>query len=233
MDINNLILEFLKEHNHVIVPSFGEFYVKNAKAVLDSEQKSILPPGKKIAFSQDTSFHDDALISYISEKEGISKFEAELELKKMTNTFIIKIKNNGRFDLENLGSFIKKDTKIEFVGNRIFSDHSDFYGLEQIDLEDLNIKRPIAEQSNPVDSTEDYKFNNSILWIFLLLIPVLGILFLGITQSERIFGKKSFNDLSVQNATHRMEQKKARKDTLKNSKTLDSTIKTSQNFQKK
>jgi hypothetical protein len=61
-----------------------------------------------------------------------------------------------------------------------------------------------------VNREKDFKFKKTILWTFLLLIPVLGIVYLVFTQQELLFGKKSFNKVSVQTSTHRIV-----KDTVK------------------
>jgi hypothetical protein len=82
--------------------------------------------------------------------------------------------------------------------------------LEEIIISDINNKN--LKQKVPVNSEKDYKFNKSILWAFLVIIPVLGIIYVAYTQQELLFGKKSFDktNISVQTKTHRIE-----KDTVK------------------
>jgi hypothetical protein len=79
--------------------------------------------------------------------------------------------------------------------------------LEEIRLSDINNGEKV---NTSVNREKDFKFRKTILWVFLLIIPVLGILYLAFTQQELLFGKKSFNNVSVQTSTHRIV-----KDTVK------------------
>lgn len=49
MNISAYILDYLKQFGTVTVPNFGVFYLENSKAVINSENGSILPPSSQIA----------------------------------------------------------------------------------------------------------------------------------------------------------------------------------------
>lgn len=199
MSVTSYIADFLKEHNRVVVPGFGEFYLKNSKAVVDEQTKSILPPAKEVGFKIDYQATDEQLIHYISQNSNIAASEAEAELNKLTGYWKKHLAESQELSIEGLGRFHQAENDLEFLGNRIGKTTPDFYGLEEIDLKHLKSSK------SEVNSNEDYKFNKSILWVFLLILPVLGLLFLAFTQRERLFGKKSFDDLSVQTSTHRIK----------------------------
>lgn len=110
-------------------------------------------------------------------------------------------------EIQNLGTIFIEDGHTHFKGNRLQSDHPDFYGLEEIRISDIN---STGKPEQIVNSEDDYKFKKSILWIFLIVLPVLGLLFLAYTQQELLFGKKSFDNVSVKTKTHRIV-----KDTIK------------------
>lgn len=220
MEIKNYIFEIVSQQGKVAVSGFGEFRLEDRKAMVDNDQHKIIPPGKEITFLKNTNLHDISLAEYIAEKENIPVFSAELEVKKLTNAFSIDMKNDGFFDFGKLGKFKGNETDFQFEGNRIFAENADFYGLEEINLDDLKTNKNVS-QALEKEESGNYKFNNSILWIFLLLVPILGILYLGITQSEKIFGKKSFGEVAVKNSTHRIESDK-KNDTLQNQKPSDS-----------
>ena len=99
---------------------------------------------------------------------------------------------------------------MHFKGNRLQSDHPDFYGLEEIKISDIHNNE--SPKTAPTNSGKDYRFNKSILWIFLIIIPVLGILYVAYTQQELLFGQKSFDKAtpSVQTRTHRIEKDTAK-----------------------
>jgi hypothetical protein len=102
-----------------------------------------------------------------------------------------------------LGRLNQGDEGLSFFGKRLSSDHPDFYGLEEIRFSDISDGERLMETSS---KEKDYKFSKSILWIFLVAVPVAGIVYLAITQQELLFGKKSFDSLSVQTKTKRIEK---------------------------
>ena len=74
------------------------------------------------------------------------------------------------------------------------------------------------------ESDNQYVFNNSILWIFLFILPVGAIVYLAINYQDQIFGKKSFDEVTVKTSTHRIPEKPkvnpiVPKDSLQTSKT--------------
>ncbi|HEX7869500.1 MAG TPA: hypothetical protein VF455_05235 [Chryseobacterium sp.] len=203
MNISAYILEYLKQFGTVVVPQFGVFSLENTKAVINSENGSILPPSSKIAFQSDYQVSSEDLVNFISTDKGVSKNSAESELQVQTDFWKKKLQAEKTLEIQNLGTIFIEDGILTFKGNRLESDHPDFYGLEEIRFSDIKNN----ESSIPtVNKEKDYKFNKSILWIFLFIIPVLGILYFGYTQQELLFGKKSFNDVSVQTKTKRIEK---------------------------
>lgn len=204
MNISAYILDYLKQFGTVTVPKFGVFSLENSKAVINSENGSILPPSTKIAFRSDYQVLSDGLVQFISSQKAISKEAAENELQIQTDFWKKKLQSEKILEIQNLGTIFIEDGQLHFKGNRLESDFPDFYGLEEIHFSDINNGEP----SKDIENTEkDYQFNKSILWIFLFIVPVLGMLYLAYTQQELIFGKKSFDDVSVQTKTKRIEKK--------------------------
>lgn len=204
MNISAYILDYLKQFGTVTVPKFGVFSLENSKAVINSDNGSILPPSSKIAFHSDYQVSSDDLVDFISNKKSISKEAAENELQIQTDFWKKKLQAEHTLEIQNFGTIFLEDGELHFKGNRLESDHPDFYGLEEIRFSDINEGDSFE---SPINAEKDYKFNKSILWIFLFIIPVLGILYLGYIQQELIFGKKSFDDVSVQTKTKRIEKK--------------------------
>ena len=203
MNISAYILEYLKQFGRVVVPQFGVFSVENSKAVINSENGSILPPSSKIAFQSDYQVQSEDLILFISKQKNISKDSAANELQIQTDFWKKKLQAEQILEISNLGKVYVEDGLLTFKGNRIDSVYSDFYGLEEIRFSDIkNTDSALPE----IDPEKDFKLNKSILWIFLFIIPVLGILYFGYTQQELIFGKKSFDSVTVQTKTKRIEK---------------------------
>lgn len=221
MDSSNYISEFLKINGIAKVPEFGVFTLQNSGAQIQNNLRIILPPAKQVFFESDYLLKDDKLAHFIAKQKSISFSDANSELKSQTEFWKNKIAANEGFEIQKLGTFSISEGKILFSGIRIHKDSPDYYGLEEILIANIKNSRIISNDEKNTEELGNYKFNNSILWLFLLIIPILGLLFLGIKNQEMLFGKKSFKDVSVKTATHRIENDSLKKDTLKNSK-LDS-----------
>ncbi|REC75193.1 hypothetical protein DRF60_16215 [Chryseobacterium elymi] len=207
MNISAYILEYLKQFGTVTVPGFGAFSLKNSKAIINSENGSILPPASEIVFAMDYEIQSDELAAFIAAQKQMSLEASKSDLKIQTDFWKKKLQADQFLEIQNLGVIHIEDDKTHFKGKRIEAGHPDFYGLEEIRLSDINNGEKISTKES---KEKDYTFKKSILWIFLLVIPVLGILYLAFTQRELLFGKESFDKVSVQTSTHRIV-----KDTVK------------------
>lgn len=190
MNISAYILEYLKQFGTVTVPSFGVFSLENSKAIINSENGSILPPSSQITFKPDYKVESDELVAFISNQKQVTLESAKNELQVQTDFWKKKLQADQNLEIQNLGIIFVENGQAHFKGNRLQSDHPDFYGLEEIRISDIN---NVDSSAVSEKLGEEYKFNKSILWIFLFIIPVLGILYFTITQPELLFGKKSFN----------------------------------------
>jgi nucleoid DNA-binding protein len=210
MNISAYILEYLKQFGTVKVPNFGVFSLENSKAIINSENGSILPPASKIVYVPDYEVQSDELAGFIANQKQMTLEASKTDLQIQTDFWKKKLQADQTLEIQGLGVIFIEEGETHFKGNRLQSDHPDFYGLEEIKISDINNKD--LKPSVSVNKEKDYKFNKSILWIFLIVIPVLGILFVAYSQQELLFGKKSFDktNISVQTKTHRIE-----KDTVK------------------
>ncbi len=221
MNISAGILELLKRHRKVAVPEFGVFSTENSRAIFDADKKTILPPAKRIVFDANYLVEDEKLVEYISLQNNISQETAKSRLKIQTDYWKNLLQKNEEFSVEGLGNFYISENKLVFKGNRIQKESPDFYGLEEINISEIKNGENLYNEPN-TEEKGSYQFNNSILWIFLVAVPVLGLAYLGITQQERLFGKKSFDDITVKNSTHRIENGNFKVDVQKLNATADS-----------
>lgn len=210
MNISAYILEYLKQFGTVTVPKFGVFSLENSKAIINSENGSILPPASKIVYKPDYEVQSDDLAAFIGNQKQMSLEASKTDLQIQTDFWKKKLQAEQTLEIQGIGTIFTEDGETHFKGNRLQTDHPDFYGLEEIKITEIN--NGALAPNNSASSEKDYKFNKSILWAFLIVIPILGILYVGYTQQELLFGKKSFDktNISVQTKTHRIE-----KDTIK------------------
>ncbi|UEQ74843.1 hypothetical protein [Chryseobacterium arthrosphaerae] len=201
MNISAYILEYLKQFGTATVPGFGVFSLKNSKAIINSENGSILPPASQIEFAIDYEVQAEELTAYIAEQKQMSIDASRSDLKIQTDFWKKKLQAEQVLEIQNLGTVFIEEGDTHFKGKRVEAGRPDFYGLEEIRFSDINN----GEKVNTTENREkDYKFGKTILWIFLIMIPVLGIVYLAFTQEELLFGKKSFTNVSVKTSTHRI-----------------------------
>jgi len=210
MNISAYILEYLKQFGTAIVPGFGVFSLENSKAIINSENGSILPPASKIVYKPDYEVQSDDLAAFIGTHKQMPFEASKTDLQIQTDFWKKKLQAEQKLEIQGIGTIYTEEGETHFKGNRLQSDHPDFYGLEEIKISDIN--NNTGKPSQVANSDKDYQFNKSILWAFLIIIPILGILYVAYTQQELLFGKKSFDktNISVQTKTHRIE-----KDTVK------------------
>ncbi len=210
MNISAYILEYLKQFGTVTVPDFGVFSLEKSKAVINSENGSILPPASTIIYTADYEAKSDDLAAFIAGQKQMTLEASKTDLQIQTDFWKKKLQAEQVLEIQGLGTVYIEDGATHFKGNRLQSDHPDFYGLEEIRISDMHTHSPKSVASS--NAEKDYKFNKSILWAFLIIIPVLGIIYVAYIQQELLFGKKSFENtpISVQTKTHRIQ-----KDTVK------------------
>ncbi|MCJ8154491.1 hypothetical protein MKJ01_12025 [Chryseobacterium sp. SSA4.19] len=210
MNTSAYILEYLKQFGTVAVPGFGIFALENSKAIINSENGSILPPASTIVYKPDYEVKSDELASFIGGEKRMTLEASKTDLQIQTDFWKKKLQAEQTLDIQGLGTIFIEDGETHFKGNRLQSDHPDFYGLEEIRISDINSKDTKPEVS--VKGKKNYRFNKSVLWIILIIIPVLGILYVAYTQQELLFGEKSFDKINtpVQTKNHMIE-----KDTIK------------------
>lgn len=201
MNISDYLLEFLKQYEKVEVKGFGVFSLANSKAEIDAHEKVILPPAKRVLFTFDKEVKGLLFINYLAQKKGISLENANFELDTQVDFWLKKINAVDEFTVKYLGQFQKEKNQLVFKGSRIEKDSPDFFGLEKINYNQLpnNSKEAVSSQPSETPLTK-YVF-----WIFLVIIPVVGLAYAGYIFKDLIIGKK---EVSIKTSTHRIEEKK-------------------------
>ena len=104
----------------------------------------------------------------------------------------MKVKNHLPLRLDQIGTFTHFEDKLNFSGERIESATPDFFGLEKI-----NIEAKYHEKNK-----EDNFWNRMILWLFLMIIPLVGLLIVGLWKKDFILDKIQHG---IQQGTERIE----------------------------
>lgn len=209
MNFPVLILEFLNKHGHVNIPGFGVFYLKNTNASLDNENAHILPPGKEVAFRTEITEKEGNLVDFLAQQNKLSRIEAEIEVKKLTNFWNSTLEKDGKIAIENIGTFFLDDSKLHFTGERTVNLSPDFYGLEEINLSQIKNPQPIESTEN---AAQPYRFSKTVFWLVPILLGSGAITYLGLSQPEIIFGQKSFKNGFGKPMEKKIENPSARTD---------------------
>lgn len=188
MNFSSLLIEFLNKSDSATLPGFGTFYLKNTNAVMNNEEQSILPPSKEILFSSDYDSKNKKFIDFVSAQKNIPEIDAEIEIKKQINFWNANLHKNQELVVENIGTFSLTDGKIHFTGTRTENLSPDFYGLEEINISE------IKNSKNSKKEGRNYQFSKTVYWLVPLVLGILGLTYFGISQPEKIFGKKSFGN---------------------------------------
>ncbi len=218
MNLGLHIFNYLQKKGSVELPGFGVFTIEKKSAQLDETSSILLPPVQEISFKKNLLVFNSDLAKYIAEIMGENLFVIQTKMKEEVLSWKEELQNNHVLIIDELGEFVSEEDEVKLISKDDFTQNSSYFGLEKIDLKEIGKSKPEDFTSQKEDSENQYVFSKSILWTFLLIIPVGAILYLSINYKGEIFEKKSF-DISVKTSTHRIE-----KDTLnrKNSLKKDS-----------
>lgn len=205
MNISDYILEFLKQYDKVVVNNFGVFSFENSKAEINTNEKVILPPAKRVVFQANKGIEDKIFLNFLAQKKGISLENAKFELQTQVDFWQKKINAKDEFSISQLGNFIKEDHQLIFKGKRIEKESPDFFGLEKINYNKLPKS---TTDSAKASASEEHPITQYVFWIFLVIIPVIGLAYLAYTYQDILLGKKDSKNITIKTSTHRIEDKK-------------------------
>ncbi len=199
MNISDYILTFLTQYNSVEVKGFGVFSFENSKAEVKATENIILPPAKKVLFTSNEKVEGIVFLNYLSQQKGVSLENAEFELQTQVDFWQKKQLAKDEFSVGKLGDFKKENERLVFKGKRIEKQSPDYFGLEKISFSDF-IQTKV---SNAVQHSKDHPLTKYVLWLFLILLPILGIAYAFYTYQDVILGKKKMSEIKT--STHRID----------------------------
>lgn len=163
MNLNQKILDFLKEKGKASIPHWGVFSLKKTSAKFDEKTSKLIPPGSIIVFEQNaladhSDFHDaESILTFQDWKKELT------ETKKLT------LENIGIFTLDENDHWYFEGFSLEGFGH-------DSFGLSEVDVKPLSRNK---------------KSSNALLWVILFAIPILGLAYVAYLKPDLFLGKKS------------------------------------------
>ena len=214
MDLTFYIYSFLREQNTLVnIPKFGVFYLEKKHAIVDESTFQILPPSEMVSFEKKEVLGNIDLIDFISQRVGESFEYVQNEVTKEVEKWNRELALNKKLILPKLGEMVLSENGEWFFIPEKNESSQDYFGLEAIKLD--KIKR---------GEIENCFLQKSILWIFLVVVPLVVLVYLSVVYQDLILGESSFEN------TYRIEKKD--KSTILNKDTLqrDSVVSDSMNI---
>lgn len=131
MNLANYISDLLYRYECVIVPKFGGFVTNNKSARIDASNNSLHPPYKQITFNSHLKNNDGLLANYIASMDNISYDCAVNYIQFEVDAWNEKLKSQ-ELSLNNLGSFILVDDKLNFEPQRSINYLTSSFGLSNV-----------------------------------------------------------------------------------------------------
>src|SRR5690606_27286987 len=183
MGFISLILEFLKSNRRLSFAGFGTFYLQNIPAQIESDAKTISPPGIEVGFDDSDGTDTEDFAAFVASRKAISVQEAAAEILKQVNFWKAALQKEESLAIEGVGKFFLNDSTLVFRGERLQNTAPDFYGLEEINL---------AKIAKPSKSRKaDYNLRTSAYWLLPLILIISVLFYLGIAKPELIFGART------------------------------------------
>ena len=209
MNLGLHIFNYLQKNGSVELPGFGVFTMQKKSAQIDESSSVLLPPIQEIKFQKNQLVFNSDLSKYIAEKTGENLFVIQTQIKEEVLNWQEELQNNKSLSIDELGEFLIENQEINLISKNDFTKNPSYFGLEKIDLKE--IENPKISNTEVEDTDNQYVYSKSVLWTFLFIIPVGGIIYLALNYKDKIFGKKSF-DMSVKTSTQRIEKDSINKD---------------------
>jgi cell division septation protein DedD/nucleoid DNA-binding protein len=146
----------LDERKRVILPGFGNLEVKSPEGAETPSGSRINPPGISVRFDAGYSKDDGLLAGVISSGEEIESEEALQRVLELVDAIKFALDKGEDFLLAGAGSFSRdEDGKIHFMADPDWVLEPELYGLESMDLLELDELPPEEEPvEEPVTETQ-------------------------------------------------------------------------------
>ena len=234
-DIANDIIAFLFSAGRVDFPGLGSLSINRTGAKINSAKNKLLAPLYYISFDynafDDKTFSD--FISYLAAKNNISEKKASSLFKKYSLGLLNNIANFGQAEIENLGTFKRRDGKILFEISPLFEEilKESYRDLPLVYIdrkEDMTKNSKNEFSSNSIlGGTAKKKTSRDRDWIFpLLILTFIALVFIclvncltGIFGGESVVGSDNKNITNTSRntgvTTHQNEESRKSSDVFK------------------
>jgi nucleoid DNA-binding protein len=188
MDITLYIIDYLHQNKTVVLPRFGALSITNTSAQIQTEQASFAPPVYEINFVRDLHSESIDFSKYVAEKLQQPHAEIHEMLKQQINAWNDYLDKNQELYIANVGSFYYQNEALCYTPDESLDHSADYFGLEPLDFKSLEQQEFKEEKS---------KLATALVWIFLIILPTLGLLGGVYYFRDYIFNPQKAKNISV------------------------------------
>ncbi|MDR3188507.1 MAG: SPOR domain-containing protein [Prevotellaceae bacterium] len=132
-EIAELLIELLKKHNRVSLPSMGAFVASPQPAVI--EKNRIIPPSKKVVFQKSEVWNDGLLEHLYAERYGLSVEDAREKLYRIIADIRFELDATGKVTLSGLGTLKQTPSRdVSFGLAKKLNLQEDSFGLDEVSI---------------------------------------------------------------------------------------------------
>jgi nucleoid DNA-binding protein len=177
LKVTTYIQQSLFEHDCVIVPGFGGFLKEHKASKINLINNQFCAPSTSLAFNASLTKDDGLLKSEISINENITLDQASNVIRVFVEENQAILANKGELKLENLGSFLIVNSKLQFTPDTKSNYNSEGFGLDNFvispihqitnDTEKDQKVKPIQKSISSQEETISKKSGSKFKWFFI------------------------------------------------------------------
>jgi hypothetical protein len=167
--IPKYISELFLRFDTVILPGLGAFILQNVPAEIKGE--TIVPPGKALCFNQTVKNNDGVLANYISEKEGMSFFDACARILEYVENTTKELNAGKEVSLERIG-VLKNNSSGEII---FFPFSGTNYSVDSFGLTAIHaapISKSVNKETAISSQRKKRKIPSAAIWIVAVVLLI-------------------------------------------------------------
>ncbi len=130
MKISKYIGELLFEYECIVIPGLGGFITNDIPAKIQNDQRTFLPPSKKIVFNAFLKTNDGLLINQIAKAENISYSDSKHKVESFVKKCFKALNEGKKINFQKVGIiFFDNEKNIQFEPDVSQNYLSESYGM--------------------------------------------------------------------------------------------------------
>ena len=133
MQLATYIKDLLYRYECVIIPGFGAFLTQYQSAIIDGEQHTMFPPGKRVSFNRMLQTNDGLLANYVATVDGLTYETALQQIRNYTADLSLRLIEDKEVEIPQIGVFtLNKEQSVQFLPFQKETFSTSSFGLTSI-----------------------------------------------------------------------------------------------------